>query len=393
MKIDYDIRGLYKKEINEELMNFLAERFYKYLKNKKLPLEIYLGIDTRKSSANLASAFASKFLSYPKTKINYLGIVPTPILYYLSIKNKKPGVIITASHLPQKYNGIKFIMPDGANWVYKKINEKFIIAKPLLQIKYKPIVSLPIFEKYLNEIKKLVKIKNTTTIEILNNSNSTNYFLFKCLPKIFKKIRLNKSKIKIKSDIDGDRLEIYYKNNLIMPEVLLYIILKTSNYKKVGITFTMHKNILKFFPEIKFYFVKTGHSNFKASFQKFNLDFAMEPSYHFYFFKEFKTEAPIFVLFKFLKYLEKSRNVNLKGLAKYFPVKNIENIKKYFEKEKFKIKYFDELYFYKIINKDFVGINFRKSKTEENLWKIFIESSSLYYLNEINKKLKELIND
>ncbi len=62
-------------------------------------------------------------------------------------------------------------------------------------------------------------------------------------------------------------------------------------------------------------------------------------------------------------------------------------------KEKFKIKYFDELYFYKIINKDFVGINFRKSKTEENLWKIFIESSSLYYLNEINKKLKELIND
>jgi len=403
MQIGYDIRGLYKKEINENLMYFLAEKFFNYLKKNNLPLEIYLGIDTRNSSSILASSFASKFLEFPKTKINYLGVIPTPILYYLSIKNKKSGVIITASHLPSNYNGIKFILPDGSSWVYKNIPSKLISRKPTIQISYKPIYISSIFENYLKELFKKIKIKDKFIIRILNSEQSTNLFIFKLIPQIFKNIKVSKPKkiidnsFYIKSDVDGDRLEIYFKKQLIIPEVLLYSILKVSNYKKVGISITIHKKICKLFPQIKFYFIKTGHSNFKDAYKKYKLDFAMEPSYHFYFFKDFQTEAPLFALFKVLKYHEKNKNID--ELKEIFPLErieikkklNIDKIQKTLINEGFKMKVFDDFYLYKKNKNYYLAVNFRQSKTEKDVWRIFIEASDMDNLKNLINQVKYLI--
>jgi len=403
MRIEYDIRGLYKKEINEDLMYFLANKLLNYLKKKKLPLEIYLGIDTRKSSPYLASAFTSKFLEYPKTKVNYLGILPSPILYYLSIKNKKVGVMITASHLPSHYNGIKFILPSGGSWIYKNIPQNLKVKKPTVKISYKPIYQKSIFTEYLYEIQKRIAIKEKINIKILKSEKSVNYQLFQLIPLVFKNIKVTKiNKIKddsfhLKSDIDGDRIEIYYNKHLLLPEVLLYIILKLSNYEKVGIPITMHKKIFDLFPEIKFYFVKTGHSNFKSAYQKYKLDFGMEPSYHFYFFKDFQTETPLFVLFKVLEYNEKFKD--LKDLGKIFSLKRMEikkkidfsKIKDNLMKDGFKIKFFDDFYFYKKIENNYLAINFRQSKTEQNVWRIFIETSEAKHLKNLIKKVKYLL--
>jgi len=403
MQIGYDIRGLYKKEINENLMYFLAEKFFNYLKKNNLPLEIYLGIDTRKSSPNLASAFASKFLEFSRTKINYLGIIPTPVLYYLSIKNKKAGVMITASHLSFNYNGIKFILPDGYTWIYRKIPKNFKTIIPKVKVSYRPIYMKEVLKNYLEQLSKKANLNKKFNLKILNSEKSTNYPLFKLIPLIFKNIKiLQSNRIKtnsfyLKSDIDGDRLEIYFKKQLIIPEVLLYAILKVSNYKKVGIPITMHKKIIELFPKIKFYFIKTGHSNFKYAFKKFKLDFAIEPSFHFYFFKDLKTESPFLALFKILKYYELKKDFD--EIGKIFPLERIEikkklnfsKIKETLIKDGFKMELFDDFYFYKKIEKDYLAINFRQSKTEKDVWRIFIETSDLKYLRGLTNIVRSLI--
>jgi len=403
MHVEYDIRGLYKKEINENLIYFVGEKFFNYIKKKKLAREIYLGIDNRPSSPILASAFASKFLEFPKAKINYLGIVPTPILYYLSIKNKRPGVMITASHLPLNYNGIKFILPNGSVWIYRNI-PKFLKAKFTgFKIRYKPVYQRRLFENYLKEISKKIRIKKKFNLKILKPEKSTNYELFNLIPKIFKNIKASKAnKIKtdsfhLKSDMDGDRIEIYYKKKLIIPEVLLYIILKTSNYKKVGLPITIHKKIYYLFPNIKFYLIKTGHSYFKLAYKKYKLDFGMEPTFHFYFFKDFKTEAPLFSLFKVLKYYEKNKDIN--ELEELFPLErieikkklNIDKIQKTLINEGFKMKFFDDFYFYKKNKNSYLAVNFRQSKTEKDIWRIFIEAFNKEELKNLVNKVKSLI--
>lgn len=403
MQIGYDIRGLYKKEIDENLMYFLSEKFFNYLKKNNISLEIYLGIDTRKSSPLLASAFANKFLEFPKTKINYLGVVPTPVLYFFSIKNKKAGVMITASHLPSNYNGIKFILPDGSSWIYKNIMPEVKTKAPTFKISYKPIYQKAILEQYLNDLRKKIKIKEKFSLKIINSNQTTNYRLFKLIPFVFKNINIKQANkietnsLYLKSDLDGDRLEIYLGEHLILPEVLLYAILKVSDYKKVGIPITMHKKIFELFPKVKFYFIKTGHSNFKEAYKKYKIDFGMEPSYHFYFFKDFQTEVPLFALLKILKYYEK--NKDLKNLESFFPLKRIEvkrkidfrKIRESLIKDGFKMKTFDDFYFYKKIKNNYIAINFRQSKTENDVWRIFIETSDIKYLDDLINKVKYLI--
>ncbi len=397
MFISYDIRGVYPKEINEGVVSFLAKKFYQFLKRKKIKNEIFLGIDFRKSSPNLASAFTNSYLNLPQAKIEYLGIIPTPLFYYKCIKEKRAGAMITASHLPLKFNGIKFLLPNGESWVYR--GKIFTEEKNENRIEYKNIILENLYEEYVKDLQKLYRLKNTHYINLDNKNKSVNYFLFKVLSKVDKKIKIKKgSSLKIFSDLDGDRLWITYKNIKFLPEQILYAILKSGFYKKIGIPLHISKKILKIFNNLDFVFIPTGHSNFKKAFMKYNLDFAFEPTFHYYFFKEIKTESPLLGFLRFLEEIEKygiEEILRNQFYIKRFEIRkkiNLEKIINFLKKEGFRLKKFDGFNFSKYYNnEEFLVIHFRKSKTEKDVFRFFLEGSSQNNLKFLYKLIKKII--
>lgn len=399
MFISYDIRGIYPEEFNEKVVSFLAKKFYQFLEKRKIKNEIFLGIDLRKSSINLANAFANSYLKLPKTKIEYLGILPSPIFYHKCLKERKAGAMITASHLPLKFNGIKFFLPNGESWVYKgKILFQDVRVKK--GIKYKDVVFKNFYKEYILDIQKFYKLEKKHHLDFGNKNRSVNHFLFKTLVKYEKKIKVKKiSPLKIISDFDGDRLWIQYKDTNLLPEQILFAILKSGYYKKIGVPLNMSKKILDIFRNLNLIFIPTGHSNFKRAFKKYKLDFAFEPSFHYYFFKETKTESPLLGLLRFLEYIEKfSLNEIFKTefYVKRFALKrkiDLGKIVNKLKKEGFKMKKFDGFNFRKYINGDYFVVHIRESKTEENVYRFFLESSSKNSLKFLNKLVKRIIKN
>ncbi len=103
------IRGLANKELTPEFATKIGTAIGTFF-NKG---ELILGHDARTSGPMLAKAVASG-LNATGCTVFLAGMAPTPAIQY-AIKNHKKngGVIITASHNPPEYNGIKVIWNDG----------------------------------------------------------------------------------------------------------------------------------------------------------------------------------------------------------------------------------------------------------------------------------------
>jgi len=82
------------------------------LATAKLYGDIIIGGDTRTSSEAVKYAFISGAL-IAGADCTDVGLVPTPTLA-ISAEKSRAGVMITASHNPPEYNGLKFINPDGS---------------------------------------------------------------------------------------------------------------------------------------------------------------------------------------------------------------------------------------------------------------------------------------
>jgi phosphomannomutase len=107
----YDIRGVYPKEINPEIISLVVDclvKIYKKDAPKKSWLKVVIGYDARLSSPFLYSAALKAFKKFSKIKVIEGGIMTTPMIYFLiNYLKADGGIIITASHNPLKYNGLK----------------------------------------------------------------------------------------------------------------------------------------------------------------------------------------------------------------------------------------------------------------------------------------------
>jgi phosphomannomutase/phosphoglucomutase len=103
------IRGVVNKELNPELAIAIGCAIGTYFRHGNL----LVGYDARTSSPMLAKAVISG-LNATGCNVLFAGMAPTPALQY-AVKNHKlnGGVIITASHNPPEYNGIKVLWNDG----------------------------------------------------------------------------------------------------------------------------------------------------------------------------------------------------------------------------------------------------------------------------------------
>ena len=100
----YDIRGIYPTNLNDETAYLVGRAFVQFL---KVPL-VAVGRDMRISSPALARAIMRGITEQGADAVD-LGLTTTDELYFAVGKFGYPaGVMITASHNPADYNGLKF---------------------------------------------------------------------------------------------------------------------------------------------------------------------------------------------------------------------------------------------------------------------------------------------
>ncbi len=107
------VRGIANDELTADLAYKLGRAGAFVLTEGAHKPKILVGMDTRISGDMLEAALVSGILSVGAEAI-CVGVIPTPAIAYLTRKyNADAGVVISASHNPVEYNGIKFFNGQG----------------------------------------------------------------------------------------------------------------------------------------------------------------------------------------------------------------------------------------------------------------------------------------
>ncbi len=105
----YDIRGRVPEELDEDVARSIGAAFADFTGARRLAV----GRDCRPSSPGLAGAFMEGATGRG-TDVLDLGMVTTDTVYFVSGKEAVPGAVVTASHNPAGWNGIKLCKAGAA---------------------------------------------------------------------------------------------------------------------------------------------------------------------------------------------------------------------------------------------------------------------------------------
>ncbi|MBD0325208.1 MAG: phosphomannomutase/phosphoglucomutase, partial [Pyrinomonadaceae bacterium] len=101
----YDIRGIYPTELDEEAYYRIAKAYTALFK----PETIVVGMDARLSSPPLKESLTKGFLDVGVNVVD-IGEITTDMLYFaVGAYNYSGGVVVSASHNPKEYNGMKMV--------------------------------------------------------------------------------------------------------------------------------------------------------------------------------------------------------------------------------------------------------------------------------------------
>jgi len=159
------IRGVVGQNFDADLVTRTANAVAVYI--SKRPAKVIIGIDTRASCDSIEHILAGT-LAYYGIDVVSVGVIPTAALSYLAKElGADLGMMITASHSPTKYNGIKIVnslgekLPQDATIVLDALIAKH--AKPLAVAEKvgritKDLKAIKLWQNYLiKHFRKLVK--------------------------------------------------------------------------------------------------------------------------------------------------------------------------------------------------------------------------------------------
>src|SRR6266545_4250015 len=104
----YDVRGLYPDQLDEDLARQIGRAFIELTGAGSLAI----GQDMRPSSGPMAAALSEGATSQGADVIR-VGLCSTDMIYYVSGALDVAGIMLTASHNPSRYNGLKFCRPGA----------------------------------------------------------------------------------------------------------------------------------------------------------------------------------------------------------------------------------------------------------------------------------------
>ena len=392
------IRGIINKDLNSDLI-YRIGRSLKVLNVDK----IYIGYDTRESNIYVFNLLVSGILSVGIDVVDS-GIVSTPSLVYFSNKHNACTLMITASHNPYYYNGIK-IFKNGE----KLSDEEEELIEANLDFNFdfklgKLTKDNSVFNEYIYYL-SLYKEKsiNKVTLDLSNGA------LVNIASKLFNnednislinkdyngvnindnvgslhidKAKLNDSKYLFSFDGDGDRILFKDNNNIYEGDLIVYLLAIYYKLNKVVLTENVNLGLLKAFEKrnIKVYISSVGDKNVYNLMIKENCLLGGENSGHIINLKYMNSGDGLLnflIISKIINEIDISKY--LKDI-KYYPSKNINLGVNYKIEKLTKIK---EKY------KKKARVNIRKSGTE-NVIRVNICSKKKEVIDLI---LKEINSD
>lgn len=123
----YDIRGKVS-DLTEELMKPIARALGSELRARG-QIEVVVGFDARTTSVQYAEIMRNGLAECGLQVID-IGMVPTPVMHYAARQHQGNGIMITASHNPAEYNGVKWLMqqqsplPEDIDAIYKRAHDQ-----------------------------------------------------------------------------------------------------------------------------------------------------------------------------------------------------------------------------------------------------------------------------
>ena len=344
----YDIRGIYPRDLNEDTAYKIGFALSRKINEPKA----VVAIDCRLSGPKIKRSLINGLIDNGVDVID-CGAIPTPMLYFatktLCIPN---GFMITGSHNPKEYNGIKMIV-DGNPLFDKDIYElRDWIKHNKMQAHHGKVgtvnICTDISSKYIARIHDDLSINISQKIiidcmngvtgnvikDIVNSFNISSDLINEkvdgnfpnCHPDPTKEENLKTLKEKIKStnakygvafDGDGDRLVIIRNNgNVIWPDELMILfsksILSKSTNAKIVFDVKCTRNLRTTIENSGGIAIesRTGHSFIKQTIRKEGAKLGGEMSGHIFFNdKWYGFDDGIYVFLRFLEILSNDPNM------------------------------------------------------------------------------------
>lgn len=369
---EYDIRGIYDKELNEKSVKLIGY----FLGQKIVPLGgvVAIGYDARTHSPILRDYLASG-LNKAGCKVLDMGMVATPVNYfanYIQPSNiSQPvnaSIMITGSHNPSEYNGFKITVnkkPFFGEDIYALGRE--IVANSDMKIEDDTTTTFidtknAYIEYMVEHFKHLSSLDTKMVIDCGNGVAGT------VITDIFDKLKLNYKSlytepdgtfpnhhpdpteehnlIDIKQELrgdfdigfaydgDADRIAVLTKKHNIKGDILAILFAKTMNNPvvigEVKCSSIMYDTINAHGKAIMY---KTGHSNLKVKIKEEAADLACEVSGHVFFAdRYFGFDDAIYATLRVLELIKNGMDLD----------KEIDAMPKLYSTEEIKVKTTEE---------------------------------------------------
>lgn len=262
----YDIRGIYPDQLSDESVKKIGQVFVEYTHAKK----VVVGQDMRISSPKIFACLAQGIAERGADVIN-IGQVPVDAVYFaVGRYHYRGGIMITASHNPKEYNGLKMVK-EGVFVIRGEEILRHFEQKNTTKIRNRPkgrVIKKDIWSDYLKHVLSFIeaakikpfkvvidasnamagiaipKLKDKLPIQIIpinfklngkNPAHSFNPLEKRSLEKISKTIRKFRADMGFIFDGDGDRIFLLdEKSNLVRSDISLLLLAKCFLKKNPG---------------------------------------------------------------------------------------------------------------------------------------------------------------
>ena len=369
---EYDIRGIYEKELNEQIVKLIG-----YFLGLHVKGVVSIGYDARSHSPKLCDWLISGFNKAGCEVLN-MGLVATPVNYFSNYQewngiNPNASVMITGSHNPSQYNGFKITVdkkPFFGKDIYALGGE--IMAN--IDLHVEDDVRCKVInakERYIDFlVEKFEHLKGFDKSFVYDCGNGVAGVV---APQIFERLgftckglfvepdgsfpnhhpdpTVEKNLVDIKKELEGkfeygfaydgdaDRIAFLTKKNNVKGDIMAILFSEAmENPKVIGevkCSQVMYDTINEYG---KAYMYKTGHSNLKVKIAEVDADFAAEVSGHLFFNdRYFGYDDAIYATLRMIELIKNGLHVD-ERIAKLPLVYSTEEIKvETTEEEKFRL--------------------------------------------------------
>ena len=372
---EYDIRGIFEKELNEKTVKLIGYFLGQRVKGEKI---VAIGFDARSHSPILRDYLTSG-LNFAGCKVLDMGMVATPVNYFSNYISHNgiytdASIMITGSHNPSEYNGFKITVdkaPFFGEEIYSLGDE--IIANQDIQIPNNITSTLiDVKTPYINYmIENFSHLKNMKTKMILDGGNGVADTvitdIFDALELDYKGLYMQpdgtfpnhhpdpsveanlvdvKKELAKDGDIafaydgDADRIAVLtHKHNIKGDQMALLYAMKMENPIVIGevkCSQVMYDELERRGATAIMY--KTGHSNLKVKMRETGADLACEVSGHIFFkHRYFGYDDAIYATLRMLELIHDGIDLDaqIDALPKVFSTEELKV--ETTEQEKFKI--------------------------------------------------------